>query len=84
MKKIAAMQEYLQQLYETYDVFQTEYRHLHKRSKMHDTEPVAEYYLRWRDRMRAEIRRIETLLIKLLPYPCKPCINTGIEMNDKV
>jgi site-specific DNA-adenine methylase len=82
MKKIAVLQDYLKGLYEAYDAFQTDYKRLHKRSKMHNKESVAEYYLRWRDRMRAEIRRIENLLLKLLPSPCKPCINIKLKVES--
>ena len=67
MKQIEVLQGYLQSLYEAYDVFQTDYKRLHKRSKMHNYETVSEYYLRWRDSMRNEIQRIEMILIKRLP-----------------
>jgi len=64
MKKIEVLQEYLKRLYEAYDAFQTDYKCLHKRSKMHNEETVSEYYMRWRDKMRAEIRRVELGLVK--------------------
>lgn len=67
MNKPEILQEYLSGLYEGYDAFQTEYKRLHRRSKMHDYETVAEYYLRWRDKMRNEISRIEMVLLKNLP-----------------
>lgn len=67
MKQIEALQEYLQGLYEAYEAFQTDYKRLHKRSKMHNHETVANYYLRWRDSMRHEISRIEMILMKRLP-----------------
>jgi len=84
MEKISVLHEYLQRLYEAYDAFQTDYKLLHKRSKMHNRETAAEYYLRWRDRMRAEIRSIETLLLNLLPSPCRPCINTQLGIKNCV
>ena len=62
METITELQNYLEGLYEAYDAFQTDYKRLHKRSKMHNKETVGEYYLRWRDKMRAEIRRIELVL----------------------
>jgi hypothetical protein len=58
-------EEYLKGLYEAYDAFQADYRTLHKRSKMHNKETIGEYYLRWRNRMREEIRRIELLVSQL-------------------
>jgi len=64
---VKALQNYLQGLYEAYDAFQTEYKRMHKRSRMHNRETVAEYYLRWRDSMRNEISRIEMILMKRLP-----------------
>jgi hypothetical protein len=69
MKKVELLQEYLQGLYEAYDAFQADYKTMHKRSKMHNTEPVSEYYLRWRDKMRTEIRRIELVLMKIHTKP---------------
>jgi hypothetical protein len=82
MEQLKALQEYLEGLYEAYDVFQTDYRNCHKRSRMHDTEPVAEYYLRWRDKMRIEIRRIEALLLRQLPAPCRPCIKPELKTEN--
>jgi hypothetical protein len=82
MKQIMAIQEYLKGLYEAYDVFQEDYKNQHRRSKMHDIEPVAEYYLRWRNKMRIEIRSVEIALMKLLPSPCKPCINTKFTIGN--
>ncbi len=67
MKQLEALQEYLKTLYDAYETFQTEYKRLHKRSKMHNRETVSEYYLRWRDSMRNEISRIEMILMKRLP-----------------
>lgn len=67
MDNISILQTYLKALYDAYELFQAKYHSLHKRSTMHKKETVAEYYLRWRDKMRAEIRRVEGLLIKLLP-----------------
>jgi hypothetical protein len=64
MKQLEALQEYLTTLYDAYEAFQTDYKRLHKRSKMHNRETVAEYYLRWRDNMRNEISRIEMVLMK--------------------
>ncbi len=69
MKQLEALQEYLKALYEAYDQFQTDYKRLHKRSKMHNRETVAEYYLRWRDNMRNEISRIEMVLMKRTAKP---------------
>ena len=67
MKQLEALQEYLKTLYDAYETFQTEYKRLHKRSKMHNRETVSEYYLRWRDSIRNEISRIEMILMKRLP-----------------
>ena len=64
---VEALQNYLQGLYDAYDAFQTDYKRMHKRSRMHNSETVAEYYLRWRDSMRNEISRIEMILMKRLP-----------------
>ncbi len=69
MNKIEILQEYLQRLYEVYDEFQMEYRRCHKRSRYHNIEPIAEYYLRWRNKMQNEISRIEMILLKNLPKP---------------
>lgn len=79
MKTIAALQEYLKALYEAYDTFQAEYKHLHKRSKMHNKETAAEYYLRWRNSMRIEIRRIELALMQMLT---KPSVNTQLRIKN--
>lgn len=73
MTNIEALQGYLKGLYEAYDAFQGDYKTLHKRSKMHNTEPVEAYYLRWRDKLRAEIRKVEMMIMQLLPSPCRPC-----------
>ena len=72
MEKVELLQEYLKGLYEAYDTFQADYKNMHKRSKMHNTEPVSEYYLRWRNSMRAEIRRIELILMKMHAKPHLP------------
>jgi site-specific DNA-adenine methylase len=81
MNQLAILQDYLKGLYEAYDVLQKDYRRLHKRSKMHEKETVGEYYLRWRDKMRKEIRHVENLLIQLLPSPCMPCIDTQLKVE---
>jgi hypothetical protein len=81
MEAITELQEYLKGLYEAYDAFQADYKTLHKRSKMHNKETISAYYLRWRDKMRAEIRSVEGLLLQLLPSPCRPCINTQLGIS---
>ena len=81
MQQITALQNYLQNLYDGYEQFQEDYHNIHRRSRMHNKEHITEYYIRWRDKMRAEIRRVETLLITLLPSPCRPCI--GFQLGIK-
>src|SRR5580698_5647477 len=81
MKQLEALQEYLKGLYEAYEAFQTDYKRLHKRSKIHNKETVSEYYLRWRDSMRNEISRIEMILMKRLPKQ-KPGIENGEEKAE--
>jgi hypothetical protein len=67
MNQQETLQEYLMKLYELRDTFQTEYKSLHRRSQMHDTESIGDYYLRWRDKMKKEISRVEKMLTELLP-----------------
>ena len=55
-------QDYLKRLYEAYDAFQTDYKRLHKRSKMHNNETRIKYYMRWRDKMCIEISNMELLV----------------------
>ncbi len=47
MEQLEILQEYLMKLYELRDTFQTEYKSLHRRSTMHDTESIGDYYLRY-------------------------------------
>lgn len=56
---VEILQDYLSSLYEIYDQFQANYQSCHKRSYNHNEESCEEYYLRWSDKMRTEIRRIE-------------------------
>lgn len=67
-----AIENYLKGLYEAYEAFQADYKQLHKRSKMHNKEAVSEYYLRWRDKMRAEIRKTEKKIMETAS--CSPCV----------
>ena len=69
MEKIEVLQEYLKRLYEAYDAFQEDYKNMHKRSKKHNQESVSEYYLRWRDKMRAEIKSVELVFMKIYSKP---------------
>jgi hypothetical protein len=77
MNKVEFLEEYLKGLYEVYDAFQADYKNLHKRSNMHNKETVSEYYLRWRDKMRVEIRRIELVLMKMHTKPNLPATATA-------
>ena len=75
MMKIVVLQEYLKALYEAYEVFQQDYKRLHKRSKMHNAETVGEYYQRWKNKMLAEIRKVEIMLASFCKRDkqhCKP------------
>ena len=80
MQKTEVLQEYLRGLYEAYDALQEDYKNMHKRSKMHNSESVSDYYLRWRDRMRIEIRRVEALIMKSIHLPAGKAVPT-VEKN---
>ena len=60
------LQLYLRQLYNAFDEFQADYKRLHNRSLMRNRETLLDYYIRWRDNMRREIRRVELLLVEQL------------------
>lgn len=63
------LEEYLQGLYGMYDEFEQDYRTLHKRSKMHNSETIGEYYMRWKTKLREEIRKTEKELVCLAQNP---------------
>jgi hypothetical protein len=59
MIEISEIERYLGGLYEAYDALHTEYKNLHKRSRMHDMETAENYYHRWKGKMLEEIVRVE-------------------------
>lgn len=76
-----ALQEYLKGLYEAYDAFQQDYKNMHKRSKMHNKESVSEYYMRWRDKMRKEIRSVELVFMKMHSRPNLPVDKDAVKVK---
>jgi len=59
MIETSVLEEYLKGLYEVYETLGTEYKNLHKRSRMHDMETAENYYRRWKAKLLTEIRRVE-------------------------
>ncbi len=59
MIEISEIERYLNGLYEMCEALQTEYKNLHKRSRMHDMETAENYYRRWKGKLLSEIRRVE-------------------------
>lgn len=65
MIELSEIERYLKGLYEMSDVLPTEYKNMHKRSRMHDMETAENYYRRWKSKLLEEIGRVEMHYVQL-------------------
>lgn len=63
---------YLKFLYQTYDNFQLRYKSMYKLSDKNKEECISGYYLRWRNKIRTEIKRVE-MIVSNENINCNPC-----------